>query len=66
MRDPNRIGQMLSTLQRVWAQNPDLRLGQLLVIAARPKQPTPEVFYAEDEVLLQGLLDYERQLGSAP
>jgi uncharacterized protein YihD (DUF1040 family) len=64
MRNPERIEHILATLRRVWDQEPDLRLGQLVVIAAKPQLPCPEVFHANDEVLLQGLLDYERQRSS--
>jgi hypothetical protein len=51
-------------LRTVWEQQPDLRLGQLLVIAARPKEPCPEVFYMEDEVLMRELLHYRETLTS--
>ena len=59
MRDPARIGVLLDTLRAVWEANPDLRLGQILVIATKPKDPTPEIFHIEDELLLQGLLAYQ-------
>ena len=64
MRDPARIERVLATLRRVWEQNPDLRLGQLVVIATKPDEPCPEVFHVEDEVLLRGLLDCERRLSA--
>jgi len=60
MRDPARIERILATLRRVWELEPDLRLGQLVVIATRPQLPCPEVFGVEDDVLLNGLLAYER------
>jgi uncharacterized protein YihD (DUF1040 family) len=46
----------MALLQAHWQQNPDLRLAQLLVGLINPKEPCPEVFYAEDEVLLAVLL----------
>jgi hypothetical protein len=58
MRNPDRIGPMLAVLSQVWERNPDLRLGQIVVNAARcvkPMAPYPEVFYIEDDHLLQGL-----------
>lgn len=58
MREPERIEEMLSVLRAVWEQNPDLRLGQLLVNAVRPEEPCPEVFYVEDASLLEGLRRY--------
>lgn len=30
MRDPNRMGPILSLLGEVWAANPDMRLGQIV------------------------------------
>lgn len=51
MRDPARIDQVLDVLRRVWTQNPDYRLGQLIINAVRPKEPCPEVFRIEDTVL---------------
>lgn len=61
MRDPKRIDHILASLQRVWLKNPDLRLAQLLVIAAQPREPCPQIFYADDEAFLEGLLKYEEQ-----
>lgn len=63
MRDKNRIPKILTELQRIWEAHPDLRLGQLLVIAANPPDPCPAVFYIEDEELLQGLLAFDNQVG---
>ena len=64
MRDPERIADALEVVRRVWKTNPDLRLGQLLVIAAQPTEPCPEVFGIEDQALVDGLLRYETQIGS--
>jgi|GEM_PF-874182 len=55
MRDKNRIPKILKELERVWKKNPDLRLGQLIMIAARPKDPCPRVFYVEDDEMLNGI-----------
>jgi hypothetical protein len=49
----------------VWEQLPHLRLGQLFVLAARPNAPCPELFYLEDDALLQGLATYKSQLAAA-
>lgn len=62
MRDPNRIKETLANLERIWTNNPDFRLGQLLVNATKPKNPCPEVFYIEDDKILVGLLDLEKIL----
>ena len=59
MRDPDRLDPMLYTIRQIWQRYPDMRLGQLLVNAINPNTPCPEIFHAEDEVLLaklQGLL----------
>lgn len=63
MRDPNRIEDMLSSLRDVWTKQPGLRLGQIVVIATRPREPCPEIFGVEDDVLLRGLLEYTKSLG---
>jgi hypothetical protein len=34
MRDPGRIKPILGTIERLWQQNPDWRLGQLITNAA--------------------------------
>ena len=62
MRDPHRITEVLTAIQRVREANPDLRLGQLLVNAINPSEPCPGVFYIEDERLLEGLLRVEQAL----
>lgn len=46
------IDEILSTVREAWLRQPDQRLCQLIVNAANPKAPCPEVFYLEDEALL--------------
>jgi uncharacterized protein YihD (DUF1040 family) len=61
MRDPSRIPVVLKALEEVWRSDPDLRLGQLLVNATNfsgRKVVSPEIFYAEDDVMLKGLEKY--------
>lgn len=68
MRDPARIPQMLKALEEVWRSDPDLRLGQLVVNATNfsgRKVVCPEVFYAEDDVLLAGLREYQSKVSAA-
>lgn len=55
MRDKKRIPKILKELEQIWKNNPDLRLGQLIMIATRPKNICPEVFYIEDEIILKGI-----------
>ena len=58
MRDPARIDDLIAALRAAWMQSPDLRLGQLIVNAIRPTEPCPEIFHAEDETILRGLISY--------
>ena len=62
MRDKERIKPILETLERIWRTNPDYRLGQLLVAATKPATPCPELFYLEDDELLEGLNRFEHRL----
>ena len=58
MRDPNRSSQLpiiLKKLEKVWSSEPDLRLGQLIVNLVNPKESCPEVFYFDDDQLLEAL-----------
>lgn len=55
-RDPTRINVVLEKLREVWKRNPDLRLAQLVVIAAGLTDwSNPDIFYLEDDALLSGL-----------
>lgn len=55
MRDSKHIDEMLETLREYWLRHPDLRLGQIVVNACRPRTPCPDVFYTEDDVILDRL-----------
>lgn len=46
---------LLTALREAWLRNPEQRLGQLLVNAANPKAPCPELFYLGDQALLERL-----------
>ncbi|SNR14718.1 hypothetical protein [Tenacibaculum jejuense] len=61
MRDKNRIPKILKELERIWKSNPDFRLGQLIVVGANPKEHYPEIFYIEDEDLLDRLLKFDKR-----
>ena len=54
MRDPERIDDILRRLKLVWKENPDLRLGQLLLSVIKMDR----LFYVEDEKLILLLEDY--------
>jgi uncharacterized protein YihD (DUF1040 family) len=51
MRDKSRIPKVLKLVEQVWTENPDFRLGQLIVSAVRPSVPTPDIFHIEDEII---------------
>lgn len=52
MRDPKRIPQILRVVAETWHASPDLRLGQLLIVASGNRDP----FRIEDEELCAALL----------
>ncbi len=54
MRDPKRIPEVLNELKGIWSTFPDLRLGQLLLNAARD----PLLYYLEDAELIKVLRDH--------
>lgn len=59
MRDPGRIPLILAALERRWQENPDLRLGQLLINHLRrsgsvePEAEGSTLFNLEDGELLR-------------
>lgn len=56
-RNPARIPHLINLMHIVWAQNPDLRMGQLLTNAAGlGGNATSNIFNTEDEILAKGLL----------
>lgn len=52
MRDIKRIDKILLALKKYWIDNPDLRLGQIIVNIT---QCGHDPFYLEDETLLKHL-----------
>ncbi len=52
MRDIKRIPAMIHKLEEYWLQNPDLRLGQLIVNAV----PADRLYSAEDTVLIKSII----------
>ncbi len=53
MRDPKRIPRILKLLEKIWLDNPDLRLAQLIV-NCRPTvaETCPDLYYLEDDDLI--------------
>ena len=52
-REPQRIDELMSELERIWKEHPDTRLGQLLVSCV--DGDAEKLFYMEDEDLLEKL-----------
>ncbi len=62
-RDPNRIDGMLAALKFAWQKHPDMRLTQMMAMAAHLGGWTStDPFYCEDEMMKRGL----EVLGSEP
>ncbi|MCX7168600.1 MAG: hypothetical protein NTV11_20330 [Rhodocyclales bacterium] len=59
IRDPKRIEIILGAIRKTWEQDPDLRLGQLLLNAIQPEERCPAVYYVEDDVMLERLTQYD-------
>jgi len=52
MRDPARIDRILKLLEQRWKEQPDQRLGQLVVNFLRhADDDTVQVFYVEDDAM---------------
>jgi uncharacterized protein YihD (DUF1040 family) len=62
MRDIKRINPIIERLEKVWLENPDFRLGQLIMVITRTGVTDPKLFYMEDEEFLKKLDDIEKQL----
>ncbi len=58
MRDKNRIKPILEKLENYWLQNPDLRLGQIILNVIVPQSSHSEVYYLEDEKFEEKLDEY--------
>ena len=55
MRDPKRIKTILGLIRRIWEEYPDLRLGQLIVNTIPPGHDNVDLYYLEDEKLVEKL-----------
>lgn len=61
MRDPGRIPIIINELQQIWKSNPDYRLGQLISVFTKPKEPCHEMFNIEDDEILKGLRHFKNR-----
>ncbi len=55
-RDPARISTVLTEVEKIWKENPDLRLGQLIVILTKS-----DPFYVEDDVVLKRIKEFRNE-----
>ena len=62
MRHPERIPEILQVLQELWISKPDLRLGQIMVIAAEFYKPCRDLFNLEDDEMLQRLQKWRSKI----
>lgn len=60
MRDPKRIQELTDVLKAIWYQVPDLRLGQLIINCTHDLET--DLFYIEDDVLLEKLKEYSKKI----
>ena len=68
-RNPKRIAGMLKLLEEVWRDEPDCRLGQIIVSAAifsGRKVVCPEIFHFEDEDMFRGIKELAKRKQTAP
>jgi len=56
MREKNRIKRIINLISRIWNENPDLRLGQLLMVAGGFTEG--DNFHREDNLTEQSLLKF--------
>ena len=59
MRDPNRIPEVLATLQQGWEKVPDWRLGQLIENLKR-YIGVDDLFYIEDDKMIEKIIEFFR------
>ena len=58
MRDINRIKPILKEIEKLWLQNPDFRIGQLIYVIARTREITPKLLYMDDHEFLLKLNEF--------
>ena len=62
MRDIERIKPLIERLEKLWLENPDFRLGQLIMGITRTGETNPKLFNMEDDEFLKKLKDLENQI----
>jgi hypothetical protein len=59
MRDINRIKPVLKELENLWLENPDFRIGQLIMGITKTEVTNPKLFYMEDDEFLIKLKEFK-------
>lgn len=62
MRDINRIKPILKEIEKLWLENPDFRITQLVYVIARTGESTPKLFYMEDDVFLKKIEELAKSI----
>ncbi|WP_291133269.1 hypothetical protein [Flavobacterium sp. UBA7682] len=62
MRDIERIKPIIERLEKLWLENPDFRLGQLIMGITRTEETNPKLFYMEDDEFLKKVDELEKLL----
>ena len=62
MRNPERIQPLLDKIAKLWKENPDFRLGQLIMTITMTGEHNPKLFYIEDDDFLKLLEERSKQL----
>jgi hypothetical protein len=60
MRDRERIKPVIEKLEKLWLENPDFRLGQLIMGITRTGETNPGLFYMEEDKFLEKLEEFEK------
>jgi uncharacterized protein YihD (DUF1040 family) len=61
MRDIKRINPIIEQLQKIWLENPDFRLGQLIMVITKTGETNSKLFYLEDDDFETKLSETEKQ-----
>ena len=61
MRDIERIKPLIGRLEKLWLENSDFRLGQLIMGITRTGETNPKLFTMEDDEFLEKLDEIEKQ-----
>jgi uncharacterized protein YihD (DUF1040 family) len=61
MRDPKRIKPFIETIEKLWAENPDFRFGQLIMAITKTGVHNPVLFNMEEDVFIERIAEFKNQ-----